>query len=485
MPVRGIPLFCTLLLGLPFAGLTLAGCQIPNPGIPPVQATLNFPIALALTAPASNPDAQSDFLLVVNANYDARYNQGTILSLDMRQIMLRFDEIRANGRFPQNGHMGCTNPASWDDPNVECQIAEAVDVMAGSGPNHDGAEVWIDSFGAGIVRSPQGDRFYIPTRSTSNLTWVDIDPSGTGAIMCDQAPGSLRCGDRRRTTMVETGCTDRDVTLRGDPNALVVMPMSSLVTLPAGTAERDVLLMLQRNGTAALYLDSLEGGLARQPIRTHVLTGLPPDAINAELETSTGLAWVSTSSPVSTRATRLLARVGVFIDTQNEHCSQAFAAPPVFLDGLATGFDTRDVAFSADTRYAYVLSRSPESIITIDQEGTPFIPGNAAITDVDDVGFGPSRLRRITMDGRDFLVTTCFDGRAVWVMSTAPTQVASIVPGFDGAYEMVIDVERRLAIVADFKTSVIRFVDLAPAVHGHDAVVLGRVGTPRTHVGFP
>lgn len=484
MSGRWIPFFCI--------AAALVGCDIPNPGIAPVPATLNFPIALGLTAPRQ--DSTSQFLLVVNANYDARYNQGTILSLDMDEIYRRLVDIRDHGRSPDStpdrGHpYSCTNPAAWDDPNIECQVAEALDVMAGSGPNHDGAEVWIDSFASSIVRSPQGDRFYIPTRGTADLTWIDIDDT-TGAIACEQASGSFRCSDRRRHTIADTGCAGRDVSLHGDPTGLVAMRLDTLTGNPADAA-RDALLMVTRGtpygdgSTAVLYLDSTALGTAREPVRTHILTGLPPDAINAELEPSSGLAWISTASPVSTRATRVLARVGVFVDPQEEACSQAFAAPSVFLDGLATGFDTRDVAFSSTDRYAYVLSRSPESVITIDQNGTPFIPGNAAIVDVDDVGFGPSRMRRITMAGQDYLVATCFDGRAVWVMGTQPTRVASIVPGFDGAYELVIDAERQLAIVADFKTSVIRFIDLAPVAHGHDAVVLGRIGTPRTHVGFP
>jgi hypothetical protein len=490
MLARGIPFFSSLLiLGV---CASVLGCQIPNPGIEPQQATLNFPIAVGLSG--NSATGTSDFLLVVNSNYDARFNQGSILSLDLQLIQDRFDSVRDNGRF-QPGGLGCTNPASWDDPNVECQIGEAVDFMApGPANDHRGAEVWIDSFASGITRSPHQtgttgtpdvfDRFYLPTRGSGpHLTWVDVNPDN-GMINCEQGSG-LRCSDRRRTTEVENHCTDRDVTFSGDPNALVAMGLETLTGDPAN-ADRDVVLMIQRNGTAALFLDHGTGA-DRILRRTHILTGLPPDAINAELETSSGLAWMNTSSPVSTRATRLLGRVGVFYDTGNEACSQAFAAPSVFLDGLATGFDTRDVAFGSagHERFAYVLSRSPEAVITIDQNGTPFVPGNAAIIDVDDVGFGPSRMRRVTIGGQDYLIVTCFDGRALWVLRTEPTEVVSIVPGFDGAYELVIDEARAWAIVADFKTSVIRFVDLAPLAHGHAAVVLGRVGTPRTHVGFP
>lgn len=473
MSPRGIPFF--------FVALALAGCDIPNPGIPPVQATLNFPIAVGLSDPTQGTGGESDYLLVVNANYDARYNQGTVLSLDMRRIMARFDAV-ANDPLHR---MNCTNPAAWDDPNVECQVAEAADVMADGrdAATHEGAEVWIDSFAGSIVRSPQSDRFYIPTRGTANLTWIDFD-NATGAIDCG-AVGSLRCDAAHRRTRIRATdeCPGRTITLTGDPSGVVAMRLDQL-TGSVDDADRDVVLMLQRNGTAALFMDDAALG---DPVLTHVLTGLQQDAINAELEPSTLLGWVNTSSPVSTRASRALGRVGVFIDPDTEACSQAFAAPGVFLDGLATGYDTRDVAFSSDAqnRYAYVLSRSPESVITIDQQGTPFIPGNAAIVDVQPTGFGPSRIRRITIGGHDFLLVTCFDDGSVWIYGTQPTEVLSIVPGFNGPFELALDEERQIAVVADFKTSVLRFIDLSPLLHGHDAVVLGRVGTPRTHVGFP
>ncbi|MFO0680967.1 MAG: hypothetical protein U0234_02900 [Sandaracinus sp.] len=451
-------------------GALTGGCDIPNPGIAPTPATLNFPIALALSDPRLGADgATSSYLIVASSDYDARYNQGSLFSLDLGRIVQAFEDVRTFGRGR------CTNPAAWYDENVECQIGDAATYLV--------SEVWIDSFTSGLERSPQGDRFYLSNRTQADLTWVDID-NGTGALDCEQGQGAYLCAPRRRTTRVETGCPSRDVTLTGDPTGLVVMDMASLVS-PAPSAARDVVVMFQRNGTAALYLDSPVGGLPREPVRTHILTGLPSDVVNARLEPSSGLAWLNSASPVSTRATRLVARVGVYIDPNLEACSAAFPAQSVVLDGIATGFDTRDTAFVGNPRFAYVLSRSPESILTIDQNGTPFVPGAAAIHDVDSVNFGPSRLHPITIGGRGYLVASAFDGRGLSVIGTEPTELVAAIPGFDGPYELVVDQERGLVIVADFRTSVLRFVDLSPLADGHPPVVLGRVATPRTHVGFP
>jgi hypothetical protein len=495
MSRRGIPFFCAL---------ALAACQIPNPGIDPTPATLNFPIALGLApGPSMSQPGTTDpsrWLIVVSADFDGRYNQGSVFSLDMALVDEHLRQLRnygravdhsgcAAGQTPWSGvasptcHDGCMNQAAWFDPTVECQIAEPIDLMP------PGGEAWINSFAAGIARSPQLDRFYLPTRTGADLTWFDV--TSAGAIRCDQPQGSLRCGDRRRTTQIETRCANRDMTMVGDPTGITVMSLADIAPSAPSASTRDVVVMTMRHGgnpsNAALFIDTPVTGLGREPVRTHVLTNLPSDAINAELEPSTGLTWMNTASPIATRATRLIARIGVAYDDQHPECTQAFAAPSVFLDGVATGFESRDVAFSADplNRFAYVLSRAPEGILTIDQQSQPLIRGGGQIVAVNDVGFGPSRIRPAMLGGREFLITTCFDGRALWAMRTQPTEVASVVPGFDGAFELVIDESRGLAIVADFKTSVVRLVDLAPLIGGGDAVVLARIGTPRTHVGFP
>lgn len=453
--------------------VALTACDIPNPGIAPASATLNFPIALALTQPNA-ASGHPDFLVVASSNYDVRYNAGSLLSLDLNAIATRIAQVQAD-------RTTCTNTEAQTDSTRECQLGEARDFLV--------SEAWIPSFAAGLVLSPQGDRLYMPARAAANLAWVDIDPA-TGVLSCDQAQGSLRCADSRHTPLIETGCAGRDLTMTGDPNAVTVTSLDTL-TGDAADADRDVVMMVLRNAQAVLFVDRRGSDPAhRIPVRTHVLTGVPSDAINAELEPDTGLTWVSTSSPVAQRATRLLARIGVNWNDVQPECSAAFLAPPVVLDGLATGFDTRDVAWTGGGRFAHVLSRLPESVITIDQDGSPFFSGAASISDIDDVGFGPSRLRAATISSgtasEDLLVATCFnEQRGVWVFHSDPVSVASIVPGFNGAYELVIDATRGLAFVGDFPTSVVRIIDLTPVLRGEPATLVGRIGTPRTHVGFP
>jgi hypothetical protein len=444
-----------------------SACDIPNPGVPLQPNDLSFPIALAL-APPQNPLEPSHFVVVAGANYDLRSDEAALISFDLDRIQAELDRRRA---IPAGTADSC------EDATRECFVGNAEGFVA--------SQVFIDSFASGMAFSPQGDRVYLTVRSAHDLTWVDFD-SGTGALSCGQPAGGFSCDEAHRTTLVEEGCA-RPITLTGDPNAVVAGSISDLTDDP-DEAGLDWLLMVQRNGTAALYLDRREG-LSRRPVLTHILTGLSLDAINASLEPGTGLTWISTASPIPARAQRTLPLVGVSFDHDRRECSSAFFAGQIQLGGLATGFDSRDVAWSEEGRFAHVLSRLPESVITIDQDGVPLTPGDAPIVDVDAVGFGPSRIASATLpDGEEYLVATCFDARNLYVLRTDPVEVASVVAGFDGPYEVAIDPVRQWAIVADFKTSVVRIVDLAPLTSPEpddEPAVIIRIGTPRTRLGFP
>lgn len=437
-------------------------CDIPNPGVPLEPGDLSFPIAVAV-APPQDPTMASRFVVIAGSNYDLRSSQAALMSLDLDRIQSALDDRRTDGTCPDATH--------------ECFVGNADAFIA--------SQVFIDSFASGITFSPQGDRVYLPVRSHADLTWVNFNP-GDGELECGEGAG-FSCDDAHRTTTVAEGCAGRVVTRTGDPVAVVAGDLADL----GGEAGRDWLLMVHRNGsapsTAALYLDDGEG-TTRRPVLTHVLTGLPPDAINASLEPETGLTWINLASPVASRAQRVLPLVGVAFDHTERDCSAAFIAGRVQLGGVATGFESRDIAWTQEGRFAHVLSRLPEAVMTIDQDGVPLMVGDAAIVDVDAVGFGPSRMASGTLDGEEILCTTSFDGRNVSVFRTDPVEVASVVAGFDGAYEIAIDPVRQWAIVGDFKTSVVRIIDLAPLTTpetNDEPAVIIRIGTPRTRLGFP
>ncbi|MBK6580959.1 MAG: hypothetical protein IPG17_33360 [Sandaracinaceae bacterium] len=95
-----------------------------------------------------------------------------------------------------------------------------------------------------------------------------------------------------------------------------------------------------------------------------------------------------------------------------------------------------------------------------------------------------------TLHGREFAFVSCFDSRDVYVVDLLTREVAAVMRGMSGPFEFEIDAVRERVYVADFRTSVIRVVDLAPMLACLDEPgmidrecapeLLGLVGRPTT-----
>ena len=86
-----------------------------------------------------------------------------------------------------------------------------------------------------------------------------------------------------------------------------------------------------------------------------------------------------------------------------------------------------------------------------------------------EVGAGASRLAAGTLqfegpDGvlyeRQIVVVSCFDGRQLFIIDRIAGTTLSVVPNFSGPFEIALDGPRGLLYVADFRSSVVRIVDL-------------------------
>src|SRR5690606_16643490 len=151
--------------------LAIAGCELDQQGIPPEPATLNFPIALGLSR-ATNAEGEPRYLFVVNSNFDLRFNDGTLMALDLDAVAA---EIEAAPSLPPDERCG--------DPSMDlrpCQFDDVARFLAD--------EVAIGSHGDGLAvgPGPDGERLYIPSRSNQNLVFVDFEP-GNGTLSCDAA----------------------------------------------------------------------------------------------------------------------------------------------------------------------------------------------------------------------------------------------------------------------------------------------------------
>jgi DNA-binding beta-propeller fold protein YncE len=154
------------------------------------------------------------------------------------------------------------------------------------------------------------------------------------------------------------------------------------------------------------------------------------------------------------------------------------------------GIDARGVAFDSAGN-ALVLTRVPGTLMVAN--GGLQSDGTLPVVDSIEVGVGPSRLRVATLQGHEFAFVSCFDSRDVYVVDLVAREVATVVRGMSGPFEFEVDVVRERLYVADFRTSVIRVVDLAPMLRCFSEPgmldrecapeLLGLVGRPTTLEG--
>lgn len=417
----------------------IGGCDLDNAGTAPTPGTLNFPVAVAVTEETGG----RQFLLVASSNFDLRYNAGALHSFDLGAMRASID--------------ACAEPP--------CTFTDLSSYMV--------SEVLVGSYTSDLTLSPRGDRVYLAVRSEVDLTWVDVDPA-SGALSCEGEGQPARCGERRRTTEIASSC-NRTPVISGDPVGVVAGRIEDLTGDPS---DLDYVVMVHRNGRASLFVDRMVGA-SPEPILVHTTDGLPIDIVNVSHEPSTQLVWTHTASIIGVRQTREVGFAGVAYDSASPECSSVFAAGRLPLLGTDDGFDTRDAVFSADGSHAYVLSRRPEAILTLDLDSMPLFPGQASIDRVSHVGFAPSRLARVDVGSRTIVSATCFDDRKVWFVDADTGMTAGAVPGFQGPYELAVDTVGELVWVVDFRDSVVRAIDYAPLADGREPRLVATFGRVR------
>ncbi len=442
----------------------LGGCT--NEGEPPPVGRLVFPIALGLSP-------SGEHLFVANSNFDLRYNAGSLQSYDVDVLNQELD--RACRDVPPSERDAC---GIIPEEDVRDDLTEAIRPVQGLLVD----QVRIGSFADGMAVAPYGDaaRVYLPVRSDANLTYVDVVG---GQFDCGPgAPDELgrRCDDAHRRGEDEAA-TLRGIELPADPVGVAVGPLADVVSPDRTAPEGNYVLFAHRDGRASLFFDEPEGD-STAPVLVHTLSGLPSELVDITVDPRTRVAWApSAREPV-------LARVGIAFDgaTREPDRSFLFDAGGAYLSGIDTGSasrgDTRLLRFDPrpEVERAYILARRPRALLIADtSDASAAVP----VLDVVPVGFGPSRLEIATIDVSDpeddasppmlrtLAFVSCFDTRDLYVIDVDLGELVGIVRSLGGPFELVVDPGRGKpseggygprVYVADFRTSVVRVVDLGP-----------------------
>jgi hypothetical protein len=252
-----------------------AACSLNQEGVDPPNDTFFYPS----TAVA---DPTSTWLYVANSNADLRYNDGTLVAVDL--VSAAADRARGGGVLPAAGGpvLGASgptqtwnlcpqedyvNPLSRNDPQICCW-----DLLDASILNCDERRyvqsqntVRIGSFAAGMIWQPYcpdpcnpicvqpavpaasvvqpgqplAGRIFMGVRGDTSLTWADVTLTSPPSFLCGQTSNvSLaECGGANRilTALGQVLTTERDdrsspaVNLPDEPYALQIDPDHGLL----------------------------------------------------------------------------------------------------------------------------------------------------------------------------------------------------------------------------------------------------------------
>jgi len=165
----------------------------------------------------------------------------------------------------------------------------------------------------------------------------------------------------------------------------------------------------------------------------------------------------------------VLLRVGVAVDG-DQYPAYLYDSGVLSIEGTFNTADTRAVSMNPVVAgEAIVIGHDPASLLWVDVASA--LDGTARPTQAFararlSVGAGPSRVTIGKLGERTVAVVSCFDARQIYIVDADTAEPLSIVHNFSGPFEIALDSARQRLYVADFRSSVVRVLDLRPIVEG-------------------
>jgi hypothetical protein len=509
-----------VVFALAAGAVAMPACALNQEGVPPPRDRIAFP-ASALV------DPDGHWLYVANSNSDLRYNNGTLIAVDL--------DAAINDRF---------GPPKSPAPTWKvCAGADRVRVDSDPEPccwdyldhgilNCDDrlyippdSTVEIGSFSAGMVfqsfREPscpaaQGDvgpnallaaspkdrhdcnaqcpgepvdgRLFIGVRGNSSLSYVDT------SRVADPALGtrpSFSCKDQNGTE--KPVCTVVD---------MLPDPTTSGVT-PIHVPDEPYALALQETQDL-LYVGHLRGDTAHpqtggislfdvsRPAGRDKPRFLGPSSsfFNADGNGNFGITsltkvggQVYATSRYSTSAVNIVPSLAELatVCTQDKKDIVLVRGGDVFTTPLA-GFEIRGIQFLPEGNRAFALQRTPPALVGFDVSRDQQAFGNFP-SDILETCVGPTFLQSYDAGEGTRLYVTCFDAGQVYVFDPYVPRLIAVIEAGRGPAGLVFpsafrtDRTERLAYVVGFSGNDISVVDVTPASKMQYHVVQ-RIGFP-------
>lgn len=362
----------------------------------------------------------------------------------------------------------------------------------------------VGSFATALGLTPDGERLLVATRTDDAMTLVKIREEDSDGRVLSCGSDSRDCGVASTRPNESSDALPR---WPGDPTDVLVGRMSDW--LGAG-ASGNYALVAHRRGAVSLFIDKTGNGKYEL---AHTLERFPsafPGGVQLTgMARDPGTGLVHTSLTFSVAGAPgfglKLGRLGVALPTDAAtnpglyDRARLYDAGVLRLDGLGGQTSTRALAFVdgiADASggesgpRALVVAEAPTSLVFADVDPADNEPGLARVSRITEVGQGAARVVAGTLgtpgapDAVQVALVSCFDSREVFVIDLATGLARSVVRNLSGPFEIALDGPRARLYVADFRSSILRVLDLSSVMRaGPDgettARLMATIGKPR------
>lgn len=350
-------------------GLGVAGCFVEGEGLPPPVEGLYYPTGLAVS-----PGGR--VLYVANSDFDLQFNGGTVQALDLQRLRKRALTLQSKlapggedvgGACDQVG-LG-TNAASTIYPGP-CGPLNLTALAGGEEVVRSSAVIGAFASNLLLVHRPlSGEgadpgaerqaRLFVPVRGDPSVTFFDVadDRFDAGAQRCEgDACFQLDCG-----ASAAGGRCGRDHRIGEDPGQELIrrkLPLEPF-GIAAGPDGTSIVVSHQTENAASVIVNRWEANA--RPQLAHVLTDLafgptelaavPRPSVLGELQQS---GWAIDDEPAFAVTYLAASELGLlrYQDAASGGAPRLYESTPTPITALASGTDSRGIAFDASERQA-------------------------------------------------------------------------------------------------------------------------------------
>ncbi len=429
-----ISILCSLLT---VALLVVTGCLPNTSGIEPPNDEFIYPTGLAVI----DGDGTGDrYLAVANSNFDLNYNSGTMNVANLTTLYQILAELEANSLTSAYYQ----DKLDWFSDDMEdIYIPEEILIQTES-------TLKIGAFASDLELTPSGKRAVIPVRGEKAIFVVDIDETpGARVLNCGQ-DSERRCDADHRVQ------SNEDWTLPLEPYEVKTLSYGNY-TLGFSTHPYDgdvSLFIIDENDVTRPELLSVSGtvtwgasGLAVRP--------------NLEDPMHSDIYVTGRHDP-----TPRLMIMQVLSDSENGALANPYFNDVGYISiygEMYDGTDARGLAVTSSGEYAYVITRSPETLLKLDLN-------DEKVVDMVSLGYA-SEPSIVTLyehtgdpdtpdDDNIFAFVLCFQRDELFVLETDMMMQPHVLNTGAGPHAITIDYSMSLVFVANFRESTVSLFDV-------------------------